>query len=1285
MVWVPSFALLIFTILHAGAIEGRLHRPSEQQRRRLKGETNAKNSDTNNNNDELADKKTTVLDEEEQFELHDVCRNNVPVTLGETVRGDHHSGIQGICDTEDSQGAWYSINGTGQVLRASVVEGNVTRIVVFAGSDCDHLSCENSITPVLTDNHSQSSNGWTTFWGTKTGVSYFMYLYGSGHFQLILAEERRPDNDQSGNALSIEVGDSIQGSTAYASPDPSVGYCGSSASSQTRKRAAPGLWYRVSGTGAPLQARLRTVSESYRTQASIYTESLECVAHVERLELFDPASPEYYAISTATTWQSLPGQTYFIQVLGHPDSSPGAYEEGGFELTIFQSSPPVNDNCDRASVIRPGNTERGSTSFATIDEDTLVCSQVTLGETPTAPGVWMVLSGVQGPMEAAVESAYSSQLTVFSGDCERLVCLEGTDNAPPDATDLVATNYSSVRWIAQSDEIYHLLVHGVESLVGIFDITVSHAGMSSGGQGASTPETTTPPSRPDDGGSDVTTSPNTAMPTSTLWEVETAASMAFGFFPGTPIRAPNQDEIDGLMVEVSHFFARIFQDAFDDAFIRFEAQEYVTAFSDDSALPIVMNFLAKAYFTSEHVAPSEPQIFNLMEGANFQDFIRSYAWQLEPFGATVFFQTLRVVFDQATQSPPSGGTSDSGGSQAESVQRIDARAKMLFSFFPDTAVREPTHDELDGLVLQTRLFFGDAFDKKFPDFIRFGAIVSGTNFTEDAALPVEVSMDVYVFFELTDINGNPTTVIHTPDEVLSTMRDVEITSFIQSYVWESKPFAENIFYEAMHIQIRPDGVNVSAAESTAVAPHVVHSRNKATFQFALSFSFHHTATVTLRQPVQAEIAGLLVKTDDFFTALLLDELPGPSGFGGLNLTAASVDYTETREFAVVVVVKAEVTYHDGSDVSSRATVEQMLALMETANMKEYVEYYVWFADPQGHSIFFATKQAVLEPDVPLPLNTSAPTTAPLSSGSSAPGNVLSDATPEPAELLPVGTDIAIRFFFFQPPNRAPTNVELDSLTNQTTAFFTKALQATYSDLIRLDLDLITAGYAPSGGAPASIVSWKVSVLFYILDGSGASRTPDHVLNILTTSDVEDYLHNYVWSTQPLGSNLFFNASAAQVVLLGDSSATTDEQPTPAPTARINTSQVVVHASILYGFLEDIAITRTPNTNEQNGIRHQTTLFFTRLFRDQFPESFQRVDTSIDDVELLGGNTLPISVSYVFTVQFNQGEAVPSLDDLVTSMTNADFESYIENYVWTSGRSANGIFFDTQQVLFQAVM
>lgn len=665
------------------------------------------------------------------------------------------------------------------------------------------------------------------------------------------------------------------------------------------------------------------------SQVYIYFDSasLDCVENVQHLEHFDEDHPEWYPISTAHLWDSVQGANYKILVRGRAGELSGASDNGSFELTVVEHERPENDACSVATDLDVGQKLSGATNFATLDEE-LVCSPETEGEATTAPGVWYkVVSQQTGRLQVSVESGYGSQITVFEGNhCDALLCVKGTNNTPPDTTALTGILSSEVQWDGEKDKVYYVLVHGSESMVGLFDITMSSIISVSE---VETPAAATPELATQAPESSAKPGQETDSATTTVWDVQTTASLAFGFFPGANLKSPSKNDIEALMGQVSSFFSKEFQGVFDDAFIRFEATAYDTAFDDQTSLPIVISFAAKAYFTSEETAATVEDMFGLMAGADFQKFIRSYAWQTEPFGETLFFQTLRVSFGEARSPPTNDQVGQSDGSQEEAVQRVTANAKMQFSFFPDTQMREPTKAEVNGLVKQARFFFTKVFESQFDDFVRFGAVASATNYTEGGTLPITLSLDVSAFFGLKDGNGNANNNNddHTPEEVVAAMKNAQLTDFIQNYVWASEPFSENIFYETMHVQVMLDD-KVDATTDLALlnSLHVVNTPSQAVVHVALSYSFHDTATVTLHEPTPEEIDGLFNTTADFFSQVLLDELPDSSSIDTINLVSNSVDYKEQSEYSIVVYARLEVGFIGGSDPSLRPTAEQMLAL-----------------------------------------------------------------------------------------------------------------------------------------------------------------------------------------------------------------------------------------------------------------------------------------------------------------------------------------------------------------------
>lgn len=187
------------------------------------------------------------------FATNNVCSRAFSVIPHDLVRGDislasldNKASVQD-CILTNQPGLWYSLNGTGQVLKASIQseeentddnnsqnrKNATTQLAIFRGdAGCDYLQCVQTGAPDLltsstnTENgNSKLSSGWATYWSTEPGVTYYLYAYGMGSFQMVLTEQTRPKNDVPDGATELQIGDSLKGSTAYASTDRDVVVC----------------------------------------------------------------------------------------------------------------------------------------------------------------------------------------------------------------------------------------------------------------------------------------------------------------------------------------------------------------------------------------------------------------------------------------------------------------------------------------------------------------------------------------------------------------------------------------------------------------------------------------------------------------------------------------------------------------------------------------------------------------------------------------------------------------------------------------------------------------------------------------------------------------------------------------------------------------------------------------------------------------------------------------------------------------------------------------------------
>jgi hypothetical protein len=125
----------------------------------------------------------------------------------------------------------------------------------------------------------------------------------------------QPLNDDCGDAILVDVGSVTAGTTIDASLD-SVGICGTS-------NTAPGVWYRVIGTGDPIIASTCN-DANYDTKISVFSGdcgTLTCVTGVDDTENCN-------GNTTKVSWASEFGVEYLILVHGYSSAT------GNFNLSI---------------------------------------------------------------------------------------------------------------------------------------------------------------------------------------------------------------------------------------------------------------------------------------------------------------------------------------------------------------------------------------------------------------------------------------------------------------------------------------------------------------------------------------------------------------------------------------------------------------------------------------------------------------------------------------------------------------------------------------------------------------------------------------------------------------------------------------------------------------------------------------------------------------------------------------------------------------------------------------
>lgn len=197
---------------------------------------------------------------------NDDCVNAIALTVPSTTAGDTSAGNPSSAQNCSGVGAaspdiWYSVVGTGTTITASLCDGSTfydSAIEVYC-RDCDNLLC-------VVGNDDFCGLQTQLSWCSQSGLTYLIRVHGfgtaAGSFNLALTEDGvpctptfdclagPPANDDCADAqlVSGPFPVTVTGNTAAAAGDvPPAITCITAVT-------APGVWYRVAGTGNTMTA-----------------------------------------------------------------------------------------------------------------------------------------------------------------------------------------------------------------------------------------------------------------------------------------------------------------------------------------------------------------------------------------------------------------------------------------------------------------------------------------------------------------------------------------------------------------------------------------------------------------------------------------------------------------------------------------------------------------------------------------------------------------------------------------------------------------------------------------------------------------------------------------------------------------------------------------------------------------------------------------------------------------------------------------------------------------------
>ena len=237
----------------------------------------------------------------------------------------------------DSPNIWYCYSApcTGQALISLCGSGFDTKLAVYDGCGCDPigtmLACNDDNGPGCSGTQSSVEID------VAAGGAYLIEVggWGSHTGTGLLTISCENINDDCVDARLINVPSNVAGSTALALPD--------AAPDCDTPTTAPGVWYRVSGTGRTMTAATCNPDTDFDTRISVYCGgcgALTCVAGNDDGPGPECELPSGVPARSRVQWCSQAGAEYLILVHGAPGAT------GHFLLEVFDDGLPCGGAAD---------------------------------------------------------------------------------------------------------------------------------------------------------------------------------------------------------------------------------------------------------------------------------------------------------------------------------------------------------------------------------------------------------------------------------------------------------------------------------------------------------------------------------------------------------------------------------------------------------------------------------------------------------------------------------------------------------------------------------------------------------------------------------------------------------------------------------------------------------------------------------------------------------------------------------------------------------------------------